>query len=207
MGNIGDRLLETDPRRIQLTIWPSATAAAIAWKGARVPAGTRRPTRGSFRPNPSVRSLGSARLLLFSCPLGPRYRNGDDPALRRRRRQLALCHGSSHPGGGPRSRFISWHCDHADRRGRTSACRRLRSPRDPRRGDRVRHGAIVPAARLAPRHGRLQNFDRRLAEQEPTSALRRLRAGCLRPRGSELATEPPAARATQLVRHRDARPS
>ena len=42
-----------------------------------------------------------------------------------------------------------------------------------------------------------------VGEQEPTSALR---AGCLRPRGSELATEPPAARATQLVRHRDARP-
>jgi len=40
------------------------------------------------------------------------------------------------------------------RRGRTSARRRLRSPREPRRGDRVRHGAIVPAARLAPPHGR-----------------------------------------------------
>jgi hypothetical protein len=50
--------------------------------------------------------------------------------------------------------------------------------------------------------------DRRTAigdvgEQEPTPALR---AGCLQPSGSELATEPPAARATQLVRHRDARP-
>jgi hypothetical protein len=42
-----------------------------------------------------------------------------------------------------------------------------------------------------------------VGEQEPTSALR---AGCLRPRGSGLATEPPAARTTQLVRHRDARP-
>ena len=42
----------------------------------------------------------------------------------------------------------AWHCDHADRRRRTIARRRLRSPQDPRRGDRVRHGAIVPAARL-----------------------------------------------------------
>jgi hypothetical protein len=42
-----------------------------------------------------------------------------------------------------------------------------------------------------------------VGEQEPTSALR---AGCLRPRGSELATTSPAARATQLVRYRDARP-
>jgi hypothetical protein len=55
----------------------------------------------------------------------------------------------------------TWHCDHADRRRRTIARRRLRSPRDPRRGDRVRYGAIVPAARLTPPHGRLQNFDRR----------------------------------------------
>jgi hypothetical protein len=30
MGTIAERLLETDLRRIQLTIWPFATAAAIA---------------------------------------------------------------------------------------------------------------------------------------------------------------------------------
>jgi hypothetical protein len=30
MGNIADRLLETDLRRIQLTIWPFATAVAMA---------------------------------------------------------------------------------------------------------------------------------------------------------------------------------
>ena len=34
-------------------------------------------------------------------------------------------------------------------------------PRDPRRGDRVRHGAIVPVAHLAPPPERLQNFNRR----------------------------------------------
>ena len=51
--------------------------------------------------------------------------------------------------------------DHALGRCGVIAVRRLRSPRDPRRGDRVRYGAIVPAARLAPPHGRLQNFDRR----------------------------------------------
>ena len=38
---------------------------------------------------------GSARVLSFSGPFGPGYRNGDDPALRRRRRQLELCHARS----------------------------------------------------------------------------------------------------------------
>ena len=55
----------------------------------------------------------------------------------------------------------AWHRDHAGSAGRVSARRRLRSPLDPRRGHRVRRGAIVPVARLAPPHGRLQNFDRR----------------------------------------------
>ena len=50
--------------------------------------------------------------------------------------------------------LLAWQTDHAVRRRRASARRRLRSPRDPRRGDRVRHGAIVPTARLAPPHGR-----------------------------------------------------
>ena len=59
---------------------------------------------------------------------------------------------SSGPAGA--GRVHSWHCDHAGSAGRVSARRRLRSPRDPRRGDRVRHGAIVPAARLAPPPGR-----------------------------------------------------
>ena len=66
--------------------------------------------------------------------------------------------------GDPNSTPGSPSCWRSDRRvplSRTIAGRRLRSPRDPRRGDRVRHGAIVPAARLAPPPGRLQNFDRR----------------------------------------------
>ena len=41
--------------------------------------------RCSYRPDPSVRSLGSARLHLFSCPLGPRYRKGDRAQFRVRR--------------------------------------------------------------------------------------------------------------------------
>ena len=53
------------------------------------------------------------------------------------------------------------HCDPAGQGRGTIAHRRLRSPRDPRRDDRVRHGAIVAAGRLAPPPGRLPNFDRR----------------------------------------------
>jgi hypothetical protein len=34
-----------------------------------------------YRPDPSVRSLGSARLLLFLGPPGPGHRNGDQPQL------------------------------------------------------------------------------------------------------------------------------
>ena len=96
-----------------------------------------------------------------------------------------------------------WQRDHADCRRRASACRRLRSPRDPRRGDRVRHGAIVAAARLAPPPGRLPNFDRRRRRAGTDVCFE----GWVQPSGSELATEPPAARATQLVRYLDARPA
>ena len=49
--------------------------------------------RSCLRPDPSVRGRGSPRSLLSSRRRGPGDRNGDDPALRRRRRQLALCHG------------------------------------------------------------------------------------------------------------------
>ncbi len=56
----------------------------------------------------------------------------------------------------------------------------------------------MPAVRLASPPGRLQTSIGDAGEQELTSALR---AGCLQPSGSELATEPPAVRATQLVRH------
>jgi hypothetical protein len=59
--------------------------------------------------------------------------------LARRRRQA--------PAASTRPLLRSWQSDHADLRGRTSACRRLRSPRDPRRGDRVREGAITPRQR------------------------------------------------------------
>ena len=42
----------------------------------------RRIERCSFRPDPSVCGLGSARLLLFSGPLAPGYRKGDQAQLR-----------------------------------------------------------------------------------------------------------------------------
>ena len=45
---------------------------------------------------------------------------------------------------------------HTESREHTTARRRERLPRDPRRGDRVSHGAIVPAARPAPPRGRLR---------------------------------------------------
>jgi hypothetical protein len=35
-----------------------------------------------YRPDPSVRGLGAARLLMFSCPLWPRYRKGDEGSAR-----------------------------------------------------------------------------------------------------------------------------
>ncbi len=93
------RLLETDLCRIRLTIWPFASAVlsrgSTRWRVTREgrelgrarrscsprnqASGLVRPSllaRSCLRPDPSVRSLGSARLLLFSCPLGPRYRHG-----------------------------------------------------------------------------------------------------------------------------------
>ena len=148
--------------------------------------------------------------------VGRGYCNGDDPALRRRRRQLRFATDRAAAAGysfvGMRSCVIgiavlaivldvdrglvdglpaaggqaiapcvsssqaplalAWKRDRARWSRRTSARRRLRSPRDPRRGDRVRHGAIVPEARLAPAPGRLQNSIGDVGEQEPTSALR-----------------------------------
>jgi hypothetical protein len=53
MGTIADRLLETDLRRIQLTIWPFATAAAIAWKDETAPPSI--DIRSDFAVDPAAR--------------------------------------------------------------------------------------------------------------------------------------------------------
>jgi hypothetical protein len=84
-----------------------------------------------------------------------------------------------------------WRTDHAVRRRRASAHRRLRSPRDPRRGDRVGEGAIVGGGASAPAPWAIAELRSATAgEHEPPAAMS---AGCLHPSGSELATGRPAA--------------
>ena len=74
-------------------------------------------------------------------------------------------------GSPARARSQSSETGHAGRRRRASARRRLRSPRDPRRGDRVRHGAIVPAARLAPPPGRKRKRRTTRRDRDPDARI------------------------------------
>jgi hypothetical protein len=67
----------------------------------------------------------------------------------------------SRPSGSGSGRVFPRECDRAASQRPVIACRRERSPRGPRRGDRIRDGAIIRRWRLAPPPGRLQNSDRR----------------------------------------------
>jgi hypothetical protein len=89
------------------------------------------------------------------------------------------------------ARLLSAQCDHADRARRVIVARRKRSPRDPRRGDRVGDGAIVGGGASAPAPWAIAELRSATAgEHKPPAAMS---AGCLHPNGSELATGRPAA--------------
>jgi hypothetical protein len=77
LGTIAERLLKTDLRRIQLTIWPIATAVATAWNHGADRGCRRQARRLCIRPNSAVRPPGSARSLSVLRHRGPGYRNGD----------------------------------------------------------------------------------------------------------------------------------
>ena len=94
-------------------------------------------------------------------------------------------------GSPARARSQSSETGHAGRRRRASARRRLRSPRDPRRSDRVRTERSCRRRAWLLVMGDCRSSIGDIGEHEPTSAFQ---GWCLRPRGSELATEPPAAR-------------